>query len=449
MVTWIPAFPLAELPVGKTRVVGHRGARIAVLRLVSGEVLAGDGVRSYPVRVEHGHVLLEVTPRGPEELLTRGFQRLEAATLEVRVAQAGREVVRLLEAGVGPAMLLGWAARLDARRSEHGTTDVLPVAVDAMRLLPRLPGLQAARAVMLAVGLAAVTHAGRPEREIPTAGAEALVRGAVAAGHGRDVLEPQVLRLCHGPRLGHAVKAFDLLDVVGWSDAGDVLGSLVFALVRGPREEPVPPWSEGAELGGPVTGLDPELVTLLLEGRPTTVLAALRGRSARDVLDAVSVAAAERLLRFDPAAGTVEGWPALTRGLTFASAVRHALERLPDADRLVLRAVARVVEPAPLGAPVRPAPGSGLRAAVRAGDVPAALGAVLSGGDEVPDALEDLVLDTTSPPHLLGAAVAAADEHAALPDVAVPGTLAPARMLPLLAVARFAALSTRRRSRRR
>ena len=66
--------------------------------------------------------------------IPRLFDSLEAATLEGKLSQMARDVVRLLEAGVSIEHIGLAIAQLDATYADYGTTHVLPVTVDALRI---------------------------------------------------------------------------------------------------------------------------------------------------------------------------------------------------------------------------------------------------------------------------------------------------------------------------
>lgn len=540
---WTPAFATSELPTpGAKRFRPRPGQRIAVVRLADGEIYAVDdacphegyplsqgqldgcvltciwhnfkfdvrdgqcikgeeAVRTYPVRVHDGMVELDLTEADVSDRITKTYDSLEHGILQQRLGSASRDVVRLLLDGESPEALLGHAASLDARYAQWGPSHALPVAADALALLPYLPGLQATAAIMQPLELVGL-HTRRPLRqraELPQSSgdgltqlrlaveaedglmAEALVRAAVREGVPLATLQSWLLQLCadhflaFGHRLIQTIKAFDLLERTGPSFAEDILGALAFGISHGTREEQVPEWLHWRRQ---VEALDVTALWRAQQGStrgplPTTVLEAVLdgGRGAaidavaealgsgvalESVVDALSVAAAHRMLRFevrhdgDP---TVQnGWLDVTHPMTFANATRHAVRRLdsPDAVRLVLQATEFIHRHRPLDGPVHAtstgvvhADPEAVLAAIVAKDAPLALGAAAAclGRDEPRQALRDtmttLVLQDITPvpiaaAHVLKVAVAAWDEWDALPA-------GPHRSAPVLAAVRLAA----------
>src|SRR5690606_26560623 len=154
----------------------------------------------------------------------------------------------------------------DALRAEYGTTHALPLAVDALAMAERME-TTAALPLMQAVDIASESHRLRPARPRPepvdpgpdpvaagkrlrelgeqedAAGAEALLRGALAAGWRREIVEEWLYLVCsdHFLDFGHAliyqVKVFDLLERVGWDHADALLSAHLFRIVNGTRED--------------------------------------------------------------------------------------------------------------------------------------------------------------------------------------------------------------------
>jgi nitrite reductase/ring-hydroxylating ferredoxin subunit len=431
---WVPAFTLEELPVGGARVFAREDRRVAVFRTGEDEAFAVDDrcphegyplargyvkdcvvtciwhnfkfdlrdghcvmgdehVRSYPLRISGGRVELDLTDPDPTLELARRYASLERGLTERKLGQVARDVVRLLQLGESPAALALAAARFDAAYAEYGTTHALPVAVDALALTERYPGVAAALPLMQAFDLASESHVRLARRVVPepvdpgddaaAAGervcaaveaedaglAEGLLRGALMRGWGRAEVEPWFHRMCaaHLLDFGHAViyqaKVFGLLERVGWDHAIEVLPAYLHRIVSGTREELVPGWRwlcgkiaeyeprfagwvarNGSGVRDPSAGL--ELLAALRDGSREQVVAALvatleRGAGLVNVTDALVLGGAERLLRFDAthdADPTVqEGWLDVTHRLTFTHAVARMLERFaePAALRLV------------------------------------------------------------------------------------------------------------------
>lgn len=476
--------------------------------LRDGRCTMGDeAVRVYPMRIRDGLVELDVTEPDPAIERARLLASLDDAMHARKLGQAARNIVRLLAIATPPRDIALAVAVFDARHGEFGTSHAMPLAVDVLAIAERTEGVHAVLPLMQAVDMASENQQRRPARVLaepcdpgadPDAAgarlralveaeqaveAEALLRGAIAKGWDRRVIEPWFFRLCadHFLDFGHALiyqsKIFDLLDQVGWAHADSLLPAHLFAIVSGTREDAVPEWSwfnahldrlapELAALGVGTRGdVDPMPIAdaLLDAGRDemmASVVDALRAGVALEVVvDALSIAAAHRILRFDVAIDrdpTVqEGWLDVTHVLTYTNALRHTLDRFrgPEVVRLVLFGCRFVHNARALDAPADRrlrvgATGGSIAALVNAiagGDEAAAIGAVVgilaTGGPtaSLRAVFEDRALDDplTRPivvAHLVKMCAAAFDEHARS-----------GRAEPLLALARFAASRVRER----
>lgn len=369
-------------------------------------VMGDEAVRTYPLRIVDGVIELDVSEPDPVIERAKRFASLEEAMLQRRLGQAARDIVRLLAIDVPPDEIAAFIASFDARYAEFGTTHVMPLCVDVLSMTDRRSGVQAVLPLMQAVDMASDTHRRRPLRrpeepsEVPedpraaearlralvagedAAGAEALLRGALARGWNRSVVEPWLFGLCadHFLDFGHAliyqVKIFDLLDRVGWDHADVLLRAHLLSIVNGTREDTLPEWTwltRELEVlrprfamfsSGSDHTVDREpIVDALLEAERddmlAQVIAALEAGAALEVIvDALCIAAAHRVLRFDTgndADPTVqEGWLDVTHLLTYANALRYAVRRYrrPDVVRLVLFGCRFVHHARALDAPV-------------------------------------------------------------------------------------------------
>ena len=553
--TWYRAFPLSELRVGEGRVVREGSHHVAVFRVDDDELYAVDNrcphegyplakgyvsdcvvtcpwhnfkfdlrdgrcvmgdeaVRTFPLRLSNDHVEIDLTPPDPEVERARLIASLEQGLLERKLGQVARELVRLIQLGVGPDELALQAARFDAARAPWGATHVLPMAEDVAAIAERFEGVEAVLPLMQAFDQASDSHVRRaprkaadpvdpgddPEvagarlRELTEAErvteAEALLRGALAKGWGRAVVEPWLFQLTadHFLDFGHAliyqVKVFDLLERVGWEHAPSLLPAHLVGIVNGTREDTLPEWlwfrdgtaSLLAEADGVYAGLGRRrldvraFVEILVDGARDDMLARLEtelheGVVLRDVVDAISIAASGRLQRFDPAIDAdptiQESWLGVTHTLTYANALRSAIERFDDPAviRLVAYGARFVNNAAGVDAPVDARVGVEPRSAsATEEDVIAAIAArdpqrassttaryLVDGGDVVTlrDAFEDLALDDagTRPivvTHLIKTTRAAADEQRRIEHAEL-------RHRPMIAVARWLASPVRER----
>jgi nitrite reductase/ring-hydroxylating ferredoxin subunit len=336
-------------------------------------VLGEEAVRSYPVRVVDGQVEIDLSPS--PSLLAGLWADLGTAMERHEPGRIARNVVRLLDLGATAAELARVGATFDAAHGDYGPSHALPLAAEVAAGTPTGSGEQwPALPIVQALDLAARSTVRMPVRAVPDpvdpgddpvaagarvralveaergAEAEALVRGAVARGWGRAELQPWFFQLCadHFLDFGHAliysVKVFDLLDAApSRGDAATLLGALVWGITNGTREDLLPTWSGWwrriAGLLLPTAG--PLPLDALVDAEPPAAFALVADSA--DPLDALAIAAAERLLRFDPAidadATVSEGWLDVTHTLTFVNAARHARRHgAPDVARLCLQA---------------------------------------------------------------------------------------------------------------
>ena len=427
---WIPAVSLNSLPRGSSTLFKHEGDRVAVFN-VDGEVFAVDdrcphegypltqgttcgttltccfhnfkfdlrdgqclmgdeAVRTFPTRVVDGVVEIDVNPPDPTETRARHWRSLKTAMRDRKGGQIARDAVRLLQSGETAEELVAFIAEWDSIHAEYGSTHALPVAADLLRWLPRYTGAQAAIPIVQGLQIASEFQVRMPPRPMAdpvdpgskddfsdrlqklveaedTQGAEALFRGALEAGWGRDVIEPALVRLAadhfldYGHALIYAVKSMDLLEGVGWDHAATILPAYLFSIVTGTREDILPAWkgwkkrqearSEhfAAWAEGTATLDDPDLEEWLVTGdkRAESRVEELLsdGVALRDIAAVVSVAAARRVLRFDVSYefddSWRDNWLSVSHVQTFANATRHIVDRIGgvDAVRILFQAV--------------------------------------------------------------------------------------------------------------
>lgn len=358
--------------------------------LRDGACIKGDeAVRTWPIRVVDEQVELDLSPPDRRAALPRLWASLSEGLYEQRVSQATRDAARLLDAGVPPVEIAAFVAAWNGARAEYGATHVLPVANDVLAWAARYPGPRFAIPLAQLLDLAARDGVRRPERalappvdpgEDPVAAghalraaveaedaatAEALLGGALQKGWRRAEIEPWFFALCadhflsFGHRLIYQIKTFDLLDAAGWAHAAPILQSHLFGIVNGTREDVLPVWMgfrrRLAALDLPAiyarAGADPSwrghdaLIAALLDAAPGDAFDALTaaieaGAPLLALVDAISLSAAERMLRFDVAIDSdpsnQDNWLSVTHTQTYANALRAAVTRFPHPDVLKL-----------------------------------------------------------------------------------------------------------------
>jgi len=361
-------------------------------QLGSGACLKGDeDVRAYATRVRDGQVEVDLTPEDPARRIQAARTSLADAVREGQEGRMARDAARLLRAGWPAALLLAEGAKLDARISEYGTSHALPVATDLLTYLRDDPARDTLVAAHL-FQLVSDPSQRRPDHTWPAPApidpatwaadldhavededadrAIALVRGARAASVSREELETALLTcasrhfLGFGHGLIYTTKVFELLRAVPDAAAEDILAALTLRLVSSTREDTLPPlrrwrtWVDAHgdtlqaawDRRGEASYLDADALdgwaTRILDPTDDTVetefLALLPDTHPGSLVDVVVVAAARRLLRFDPAVHTdwthQDNWLFVTHPLTHAHAIRDALaaeDRAPVLTNLV------------------------------------------------------------------------------------------------------------------
>ena len=362
--------------------------RVSDGRCVRGE----EDVRTHPVTVaDDGTLLVAFSQPDPAELRPKLTESLRSGIERQYVGQIARDVVRLLRADANPGELIWEAVAYGAPRAEFGWGHSIASLTDCLAMVEQYCDDDRALPIVQAIAGVAESERGRPVRPLadpldvlpadPRAefrrvvevedidGAQAVLRSAIHHGATADELRPWFTdvvsdhHLSYGHGAIYSQKAFQLLDRIGWDRADTVLPHLVPTLVHGTREDKLPymtlfhrgvaqldlrALAERAREPDPSWQDDGRLLAALLGGDRTEAALATgaaigTGASLDAVLDVVSIAVSERMLRYDPA-GERDfhddfGWLDITHGLTYANAVRwHAADVpvTPDLVRLVL-----------------------------------------------------------------------------------------------------------------
>jgi nitrite reductase/ring-hydroxylating ferredoxin subunit len=355
-------------------------------------VLGEEDVRTYPVTVDDdGTLSVAFSEPDPAELRPKLMNSLRSGMERQYVGQVARDVVRLLRADANPGELIWEAVAYGAPRAEFGWGHSIASLTDCLSMVEHFDGDDRALPIVQAIAGVAEAERGRAprtladpldtlpvdprsefRRQVETEqldGAQSVLRGAIHAGATADEIRPWFTDIVadHHLSYGHGAiysqKAFQLLDRLGWDRADTVLPHLVTTLVYGTREDKLPYMTlfhrgmaqlDLDRLAEAAGDPDPDwvddgrlLAALLGDDRTGAALAAgtaiLEGAGLDRVLDAVSMAVGERMLRYDPA-GERDfhddfGWLDITHGMTYANAVRwHVADGsvTPDHVRLVL-----------------------------------------------------------------------------------------------------------------
>jgi nitrite reductase/ring-hydroxylating ferredoxin subunit len=355
-------------------------------------VLGEEDVRTHPVAVAaDGTLTVELSRPDPAALRPQLLASLRRGIERDYIGQVSRDVVRLLRADANPGELIWEAVAYGAPRAEFGWGHSIASLTDCLAMVDHHHDDDRALPIVQAIAGVAEEERDRPVQPLPDPiaalpvdaraefrqaveseqlePAQALLRGALEAGFDADALRPWFTDvvsdhlLSYGHGAIYAQKAFQLLDRIGWDRADTVLPYLVPTIVYGTREDKLPymklfhrgvaqldlvALAEAAAAPDPNWADDGRLLTALLGADRTEAAlatgAALRGGASVDaVLDVVTMAVSERMLRYDPA-GEFDfhddfGWLDITHGMTYANAARwHATHAAmsPDVIRLVL-----------------------------------------------------------------------------------------------------------------
>jgi nitrite reductase/ring-hydroxylating ferredoxin subunit len=355
-------------------------------------VLGEEDVRVHDVEIApDGELTVTIADPDPSVLRPKLLDSLRRGIANDYIGQVSRDVVRLLRADANPGELIWEAVAYGAPRAEFGWGHAIASLTDCLSMVDHVEGDERALPIVQAIAGVSETERGREQRVLPDPvatlppvprtqfrelveredldAAQALLRGAIQAGLGADDLRPWFTDVVSDHLLwyGHGAiytqKAFQLLDRLGWDRADTVLPHLLPTLVYGTREDTLPymklfhrglaQFDLGVLLAA-ANDPDPHwrddgslLAALLGPDRTDAALAAghaIRAGSGIDgLLDTVTIAVSERMLRYD-VAGERDfhddfNWLDITHGLTYANAARWLTARqgtTPDTLRLAL-----------------------------------------------------------------------------------------------------------------
>jgi nitrite reductase/ring-hydroxylating ferredoxin subunit len=352
-------------------------------------VIGEEDITSHPVTVDDtGNVFVTAHTPDPVAMRPRLLASLRRGIERDYVGQVSRDVVRLLQADANPGELVWEAVNHGAPRAQFGWGHSIASATDCLAMVDLYEGDQRALPIVQAIAGVAETERDRPVNPLPdpassvpaNAGAEfrrlveteqlepaqALLRGAIHAGHTATDLRPWFSAVAsdHLLSYGHGAiycqKAFELLDMIGWERADTVLPYLVPTIVYGTREDLLPytrpfmralaavdldaltalptdaSWDDDGTLLSVLLGNDRKAIV------PSVVNAMRDGAGVDGVVDVVVRAVTQRMMRYD-VTGERDllddfGWLDITHGITYAHAARwhHHHSPGPDTVRLVM-----------------------------------------------------------------------------------------------------------------
>ena len=357
----------------------------------------GEAVRSYPVEVRAGQVFVDVTDPAAEVVVPQLFESLIEAMGEVDIGRLARDTMRLRQIGTPLAEVVKEGVNYGAPRMEYGWNHSLATLTDCLSLASLFEGELQTLPVVQGMSVVSQTEVRRPIRPRPEPidpvevygsvddalhaypilvddeqhePAEALMRGLIASGVSPNRVSHALLSaitdhfLGYGHPMIYAQKSFEMLEKIGWEHADTVLGPLVPNMIYSTRYDRLPymkkflrAWDNAAPdleailaRQNDVPFDDSAFRRSVLNEGDQQAFAALNsalqsGVSVVKILDATSLAAAERFRRFDinlDVDDTNEwGWLDVTHNMTYLDALRWAWSVDPSPE--VLRGVYHAV----------------------------------------------------------------------------------------------------------
>ncbi len=347
-----------------------------------------DNVRAYPVRIEEGQVWVDVAPPATPPTERYRARLADGMRQNLRLLLA-KSLIGLQAAGAPETVALEVGADYGTRLARNGWGFGLTILTAMANILPYLDPDDRPRALYQGLTNVAGQIAGqspdvpldplpgtdrdpallkqwfRDFLEVRNAdGAERTLATAIAAGHPMPVVAEMLFTAATDHRYingGHTLdfvnKAFEMLDLIGWHHAGQVLPSLIPNLASASRSEELSNWrhpidlaqmlwdtfaelptlAERGRTAGPWDGRT-ELVELLLRDDPVAVVCALKtaleeGASLEALAGAVAYAAARRIAQFRTS-NEFGDWITVLHTFTYANAVHQAMRRAPSLDLL-------------------------------------------------------------------------------------------------------------------
>ena len=378
-------FPLARGTVRDGVIICHW--HHARFELCSGGTFDpfADDVRSYPLEVRGDDIWVDPTPSRDE--IAHQRRRLEDSLKHNLRLVMAKAAISLIDRGADPATLLEIGSRFGATQRNAGWRDGLTIMTAMGNVVPHLdPG---SRALAIYHGLLHVANnvqGQRPHFDVGPLpggkadpvrlkawlrefaevrdrdGVERVVLSALEAGNDHQILADMFFAAVTDHYFldgGHAIdfvnKAFELLDLIGWEHAGEILPSIVPGLTDSTRMEETSAWRTPVDLVGLLEPVFRDLLSgrlgeggeerladdafdalieVLLGDDPEAAIQALvdgmlAGTALTELSLAVSYAAALRVARFHTS-NEFNDWIAVLHTFTSANATHRLLQRAPS-----------------------------------------------------------------------------------------------------------------------
>ena len=348
-----------------------------------------DDVRSFPVTVVDGEVLVNPEPEPRDEVEHWSARLEDGMEHNIRLVIA-KAVLGLQAAGADYRDPLTMGARFGTTYAAAGWGSAMTILTCMANILPHLAEEDRPRAMYQGLFHVARECAGEPPRftvePLPNGetrpqvfkkwfrnfidvrdeeGAERCLRTAIDLGMpAQDIADmlfaaaTDHIYLDAGHVVDFANKAFELLDHIGWEHAGQTLTSLVPGMASARRSQELSEWRHPIDLASLVWAAREELPALYEEGRrnnngwdeeeqlaremlsdtPATTLDAIKeavrsGASPDALGSALAYAAFLRMAHFH-LSNEFRDWDTVHNTLTAANALHQALKRAPSLELL-------------------------------------------------------------------------------------------------------------------
>ena len=351
-----------------------------------------DDVRSYPVNVADGVVWVDPQPAPRDEVAHWSARLRDGMQHNIRLVIA-KAVLGLQAAGCDYRVALGIGARFGTEYSADGWGAAMSMLTCMANILPELNEDDRPRALYQGLMHVARECAGKAPRFIVDPlpggetrpevfkswfrnfievrdddGAERCLHTAIELGFPPTTIADMVfsaatdhIYLDAGHTVDFANKAFELLDHIGWDNAGHVLTSLTHGMARARRSQELSSWRTPIDLASMVWKAREELPSLWEQSRsnegewhdeealaavmlgddPATIIdgikAAITGGATAEALGSTVVYAAFLRMAHFHTSNEFRDWDTVHNTLTAANAVHLALRRAPSIE--LLRAV--------------------------------------------------------------------------------------------------------------
>ena len=351
-----------------------------------------DDVRSYPVNVADGVVWVDPQPAPRDEVAHWSARLRDGMQHNIRLVIA-KAVLGLQAAGCDYRVALGIGARFGTEYSADGWGAAMSMLTCMANILPELNEDDRPRALYQGLMHVARECAGKAPRFIVDPlpggetrpevfkswfrnfievrdddGAERCLHTAIELGFPPTTIADMVfsaatdhIYLDAGHTVDFANKSFELLDHIGWDNAGHVLTSLTHGMARARRSQELSSWRTPIDLASMVWKAREELPSLWEQSRsnegewhdeealaavmlgddPATIIdgikAAITGGATAEALGSTVVYAAFLRMAHFHTSNEFRDWDTVHNTLTAANAVHLALRRAPSIE--LLRAV--------------------------------------------------------------------------------------------------------------